>query len=161
MSKYQVIIGRFEYVDITDGLCAIPAKIDTGANRSSIHASKIHVVTTAGKEVLHFTLLNHPTHPEGVSMSTDKFSQMQVKSSNGHISTRYEIKLKIKLGYKVFVASFTLADRSNNVFPILIGREALRTRFLVDPERAGVKRSELKSALAKTTIVEDIEGVNV
>ena len=160
MSKYQTIIGRFEYVDVVDQLHAIPAKIDTGAHRSSIHASDITEYTDKGKRLLRFSLLGHPTHPESVVISTADFSQMKVKSSNGHESVRYEVKLQIRLGYKKFNASFTLADRSQNVFPVLIGREAMRKRFIVDPDRAGVLRSELKTALVKSHSQEEIEGVN-
>lgn len=161
MSKYPVIIGRFEYIDVIDALTAIPAKMDTGANRSSIHATNIKEVTQNGKKLLKFSLLGHPAHPESYNLSTNEYTQIEVKSSNGHVTKRYEVKLKIKLGYKIFIASFTLADRSGNVFPVLVGREALRKRFIIDPDRAGVKRSEIKFALDKASNKEEIEGVNV
>lgn len=160
MSKYQTIIGRFEYLDVVDALHAIPAKIDTGAHRSSIHAKQIKEYTKDGKHMLKFTLLGHPAHTESYVITTSDFSQMVVKSSNGHEAMRYEVKLQIRLGYKNFSASFTLADRSQNVFPVLIGREALRKRFIVDPDRAGVTRSELKIALVKSHSQEELEGVN-
>jgi hypothetical protein len=161
MSSYPVIIGRFEYIDLVDVFDVIPAKIDTGANRSSIHATNFRVVEQDGKDILEFTLLGHPAYDKSHKLTTDIFSTVEVKSSNGHISKRYKVDLKVKLGYKIFNTSFTLADRSSNVFPVLVGREALRKRFIVDPDRTGVKRSEIKLALDKSPCKEEIEGVNV
>lgn len=161
MSKYPVIIGRFEYIDVIGVLDQIPSKMDTGANRSSIHATHVKEVKQGGKTVLAFKLLGHPAHTESYELVADEYTQLEVKSSNGHITKRYEVKLKIKLGYKIFTASFTLADRSGNVFPVLIGREALRKRFIIDPDQAGVKRSEIKLALDKASNKEEIEGVNI
>jgi len=152
MSKYQTIIGRFEYVDINKVPRPIPAKIDTGAFRSSIHVSDIEEVTVKGKRALKFTVLGHPGHLDSAKVTTRKFNQVQVKSSNGHESTRYEVKLRIRLGYKNFITSFTLADRSSNAFPILIGRDALRNRFLVDVTKVGVKRAELIAALIESQL---------
>ena len=54
MSNYPVVVGRFEYIDIVDILGAIPSKVDTGAKRSSIHATHIRVVEQDGKSVLKF-----------------------------------------------------------------------------------------------------------
>lgn len=160
MSKYPVIIGRFEYVDTTGELVRIPAKIDTGAKRSAIHASNIKMVKQGSKEVLHFTLLGHPAYPHTLKLSTSDFQVVDVLSSSGHKTRRYVVKLPIKLGYKNFKTSFTLSDRSLHVFPVLLGREALRKRYIVDVDRAGVVREELKKALDKSINSEEIEGVN-
>jgi hypothetical protein len=165
MSKYQAIIGRFEHVDLIEGLHTIPAKIDTGAHRSSIHVQKIEVITKKKKPTLRFTLLGHPVYKETLTLETQKFRSMPVRSSNGHISERYEVQLKIRLGLKVFNTSFTLSDRSGNVFPVLIGRKALRGRFFVDADRVGVNRAELRKAIKKLPIdeedIDEMEGVNV
>ena len=161
MSKYPVVIGRFEYVDLIDVLNHVPCKIDTGAYGSSIHASDINEVEVKGVKVLKFKLLGHPTHPDQIAHEARSFRVRQIKSSNGHVSTRYEISLKIRLGYKVFTTPFTLIDRSENVFPILIGRKALNERFLVDSSKTGVNRVELKLLAANASVdEEDLEGVN-
>ena len=161
MSNYPVVVGRFEYIDIVDILGAIPSKVDTGAKRSSIHATHIRVVEKNKKSVLKFILLGHPAYDKSYELTTDSFTMIKVKSSNGHISNRYKVNLKIKIGYKIFNASFTLADRSGNVFPVLVGREALRRRFIVDPDRTGVKRSEIKLVLDKVPCNEIVEGGDV
>lgn len=160
MSAYQTIIGRFEYIDVVDQVESIPAKIDTGAYRSSIHVSKIAEKVVDGVNVLEFTLLGHSGHESIKVLQTEHFRERIVRSSSGHNSQRYEVKLKIRLGYKSFQASFTLSDRSNNVFPVLIGREALKSRFLVDPSKAGVNRKRLRIALEESQYKEELEGIN-
>lgn len=162
MSKYPVIIGRFEHIDIIDMLNDIPVKIDTGAFRSSIHASDIRIVEKSGKQMLHCKLAGHPVFSKKRAFKTKSFGRRVVRSSNGQTSERYEITLKIRLGYKVFSTPFTLADRSENIFPILIGRKSLASRYLVDVSKTGINKPELKQA---ATMVDDdqqtIEGVNV
>lgn len=161
MSKYPVVIGRFEYIDVIDKCSGVPAKIDTGAYHSSIHADHIEEFTKNGKPTLRFTLLGHPVHKESATVETTRFTVTTVRSSNGHQVERYKIFLKIRLGYKVFSTPFTLSGRSKNVFPVLIGREALRKRYLVDAAKAGIERINLlKAARQEAMQEEEMEGVN-
>lgn len=160
MSKYKAIIGRFEHMDIVDAHQGVPAKIDTGAYRSSIHASNIKTIKIKGVEYLIFQLLGHPVFEKSTSHRVKRFKKIVVRSSNGHLSERYEVTLRVRLGYKVFSTSFTLSDRSENIFPILIGRRALIGRFLINPQSTGVDRKELKRALKLPLDEEDLEGVN-
>ncbi len=149
MKKYPVVIGRFEHVDIVGKLEGAPAKIDTGAYRSAIHACDIHIVEKNNKEYLKFTIGNHPSFNKKRTLMTRAFRTIEVLSSSGHTTTRYEVSFKIRLGYKIFQTSFTLADRTHHVFPILIGRKAIRSRFLVDVTRSGVNRRELRDAASE------------
>jgi len=55
-----------------------------------------------------------------------------VKSSTGISECRYKIKTKIKLGDKIYKTDFTLSDRSEMKFPILLGRKVICKNFLVD-----------------------------
>ncbi len=144
--RYPMIIGRSELIAFPDtDLAYVPSKIDTGAYRSSIHAANIHVVHDKAGDTLMFDLLaGHVASPGAVHMETKEFSIIaDVKNSFGHKEDRYAIKLKVKIGPKVFVTSFTLADRSNNYYPVLIGRTFLRRRFLVDVQKSGIDRTLL------------------
>lgn len=146
MKKYPVVIGRFEHLDVVGRLDGAPAKIDTGAYRSAIHAKNIQLVKKNGKNTLKFTIGNHPSFASQKTIQTSTFREIEVMSSSGHKTKRYEVSLKIRLGYKVFQTSFTLADRTHHVFPVLVGRKAIRGRFLVDVTRSGVNRKDLKQA---------------
>lgn len=151
MIKHSVVIGRAELIDLTGLALGVPAKVDTGAFRSAIHVSDIKIVTRDGQQVLTCKLLGHPTAPVGRDFETDRFSELPVKNSTGDVEVRYEVTLKIKMGPKVFNTSFSLSDRSNNIYPVLIGRKALKNRFLVDVSRTSVNRMELKKLKGITT----------
>lgn len=152
MAKYQIIIGRAENIDFSGVSLGVPAKIDTGAFRSSVHASDIKEIKNKdGEKVLKFNLFGHPCAAVKRPMEVARYDKLAVKSSNGKVEDRYEVTLKIKVGPKVFDTSFTLADRSNNVYPVLIGRKALKNRFMVDSTKATVNRLELKRNFGVTS----------
>ncbi len=124
----------------------VPAKVDTGAFRSSIHATHIKLLAHDDKPVLKCKLLGHPCSPESIDFETENFSTVDVRSSNGQIETRFETELMIVIDGQEFKTSFSLANRSRNVFPILIGRRAIHKRFLVDISKAGVPKKALGNA---------------
>jgi hypothetical protein len=143
---HKVIIGRSEAVHFVDlDIQAVPAKTDTGAYCSAVDAANIHLDKETN--TLSFDLLGgHPLY-KSVSrhIETQEFGLVWVESSSGHGEHRYEVKLKVRLGPKVFMARFSLADRSKRIYPILLGRKLLNERFLVDPSESGVDRAELKA----------------
>lgn len=140
-----IIIGRSEPMDFIgyEKLASIPAKVDTGAYRSAIHADNIYV-DDAGR--LHFTLFaGHPTCANcATEIISDEFTTASVSNSFGDTEERYEVKMKVKIGPKVFKDSFTLANRAKKIYPVLIGRKLLNRRFLVDSAFSGISRKELK-----------------
>lgn len=160
MPKYQVIIGRAENIDFVGTSLAVPAKIDTGAFRSSVHASSIKETKNKdGEPVLKFELFGHPHAPVRRPLETTRYEKISVKSSNGAVEERYEVTLKVKVGPKIFNTSFTLADRGRNVYPVLIGRKALKSRFMIDTSKTSVRRSNLIREFGVMTVdsEEDLE----
>jgi len=128
--RMKVVIGRVERVNFPEfDIIGVPAKIDTGAFRSSIWASNI--IEEAG--VLSFTLLDASSEwYTGKIYTTTKFEIVEVENSFGHKQERYSVYIKIKMGPKNVVSNFTLADRSMKIYPVLIGRKLLRGRYVVD-----------------------------
>ena len=61
---------------------------------------------------------------------------MKVRSSNGEIQERYMVTTQVKLGKRKFKTEFTLTNRSEMKTPILLGRKALKGRFVVDVSKA-------------------------
>ena len=111
------------------GVLDVPAKVDTGADSSSIWASDI-------KEkdgVLTFVLFD-PQSPwyNGRKIKTKQYSLRSIKNSFGVTEFRYKVPLNVEFGGKKIRARFTLSDRSNNRYPVLIGRRTLKNRFVVD-----------------------------
>lgn len=159
---HKVIIGRSEALSFVDleGLDGVPAKTDTGAYRSAVHAKNIHLDEATG--VLSFDLLGG--HPVCGAMQhhieTKDFSQVWVENSFGHREDRYEVKMKVKLGPKVFTARFSLADRSKKIYPILLGRKLMNNRFLVDSAASSLNRVELKQQYGIEFPNDEEEGRN-
>lgn len=123
------IIGSTDYIDVA-GIKNIPAKIDTGADSSSIWASHIRITKDG---VLHFCLFDESSQfYTGETIERADYKIAVVRNASGHEQIRYRTHLKISLrGHKI-KALFYLADRSNNNFPVLIGRRTIAGKFLVD-----------------------------
>jgi len=154
---HKLIIGRSERLSFVDThIVDVPAKVDTGAYRSAIHAGSI----TEHDGVLTFTLLaGHPVcGAMAKQMTTRQFSQVTVANSFGHQEVRYEVRLKVKIGPKIFVAKFTLADRSKKIYPILLGRTMLNGRFLIDTDESAIDRVQLKREYGITFPPDEEEG---
>lgn len=128
--RFKVVIGRAERIDIPDAhIFGAPAKIDTGAYRSSIWATDVR----EEDGVLHYKLLGPASEwYSGHECSTKKFETVEVENSFGHSEKRYSIMLKTKLGPKVTISNFTLSERGHKTYPILIGRKLLKNRYIVD-----------------------------
>lgn len=144
--KTRKIIGRADTADLPElGFAGIPAKIDTGAKTSAIWATNVHERDGG----LSFMLFG-PESPlyTGEVHFVSQFTKVTVASSIGAEQSRYKVVLLAKIKGKKIRASFTLADRSKQAYPVLIGRNALRGKFLVDVKsgrpdyRAESRRSE-------------------
>ena len=130
-------VGWREIVELPDlSAQRIPAKIDTGARTSSLHATEIERFDRDGKRWGRLRLDIGGGNSEPGAIEAPRADRRTVTSSNGETQERYIIKTTLKLGDNDFPAEFSLADRSDMKFPILIGRTALRRRFLVDSGRS-------------------------
>ena len=140
-SKAPATIGRVTIVDFPKlGALGIPAKVDTGADASSIWASNIK--ERAGK--LSFTLfgIGSPYYT-GEVITTKYYHIRSIKNSFGHAEFRYKVNLQVALEGRVINVSFSLANRADNRFPVLIGRRTLHGRFLIDVSRDDKKKYEV------------------
>jgi hypothetical protein len=128
------VIGRREIIDLPSlGLKSLKAKIDTGAFSSSLHCHKIYTKKIKKINYLYFNLLD-PSHPKYAQTIYEihDFKQKKIKNSFGQTETRYVIKIPILISGQVIETYFSLSDRSEMKYPILLGRDLLRGRFLVD-----------------------------
>lgn len=128
MKKSRKTIGTNVVVTLPNDIQA-PAKIDTGADGTAIWASKIKEKNGE----LSFVLFDKKSpYYTGEVIKTNEFSEKKIRSSHGDIQVRYATKFWIKFCGKKINANVTLADRSENTFPILIGRRTLKGKFDVD-----------------------------
>jgi hypothetical protein len=130
------VVGITELVQVGN-YPDVPAKIDTGADRSAIWASKIRVSPDG---VLSFALFGPSSpHYTGRLLRRTDFGVAKVKSSNGTMQIRYRTHLTVAVAGRRIRALFYLSDRSTQQFPILIGRRTIRGKFAVDVSRTAVK----------------------
>jgi len=124
------VIGRVERITFIDGgIEDLHAKVDTGAYRSSVWATKIRVEDG----VLSFRLLGpRSAHYSGQEIRTTEFKVVEVENSFGHKQKRYSVFLKIRIAGKTVRSNFTLANRAEKTYAVLVGRKLLKNRFIVD-----------------------------
>lgn len=130
ITKKQLdIIGATEYIDI-DTCKRIPAKIDTGADSSSVWASHIEVNQEG---VLSFCLFDEKSpFYTGKTIKRTDYKVAIVRDASGKEQIRYRTHLNIAIAGRNIRAFFYLANRSKNSFPILIGRRTIKGKFYVD-----------------------------
>lgn len=147
------IIGSTELVEVA-GIKNIPAKIDTGADSSAIWASNIDMKKNG---TLVFSLFDKKSpFYTGERLETKDYKVRNIRSSNGVKQIRYRVTLPLKIGKKSFDTAFTLANRSKNCFPILIGCHAiLEGKFLVDVAKVAVQPKKNKPSGLAQELQED------
>jgi hypothetical protein len=130
------LLGRRELVDFPAfALSEVEAKVDTGAYTSAIHCTNIHVETPAGQPPTLVVNLLDPGHEgaDGRLLAFSEFALRDIRSSNGEVQERYVIRAVVRLYNEDFEAEFSLSDRSDMKYPVLLGRSLLRQgRFVVD-----------------------------
>lgn len=130
----KTIIGRNVAISFGKRAVDVPAKVDTGADSSSVWASNIRV-DKDGK--LRFSLFGEGSpYYNGKVFVRDNFSVALVRSSSGHEQIRYRTPFSIRVGGRKIRATFNLSDRSQNIYPVLLGRRSISGKFLVDVSKA-------------------------
>ena len=112
----------------------IKAKVDTGARTSALHAYGLRVRVEHGVPTARFQV--HPrqrSSDEAVSVRCPVVGFREVRSSTGHAQTRPVIRTLLKVGAHELPIELTLTSRDAMGFRLLLGRSAIRRRFLVDP----------------------------
>lgn len=133
--RSRTMIGWREWVALPDwNIEHLKAKVDTGARTSSLHAFGLEWFDRAGAPWVRFEL--HPWQRSTADASIAEAAVVatrDIKSSSGDIDHRPVVHTTLVLAGRPIVAEITLTRRDEMGFRMLIGREALRSRFTVDP----------------------------
>ncbi len=133
MSDKHTVLGRVETISFPDAeVFSLPAKVDTGAYRSSIWATNIK----EENDRLSFILLG-PDSPyySGKRLYVTDYRRVQVENSFGHKEERYSVFLSVQVAGHSINSNFTLANRGVKTYAALVGRKMLKNRFIVDVSR--------------------------
>ena len=131
-------IGWREWV-VLPGLNSVrlKAKVDTGARTSALHAFGLECFERDGQDWVRFAIHPHQRDDSYEILVEYPVSEYRmVRSSNGQQSRRPVITTLVAVGRYVWATEITLADRDAMGFRMLLGRHAIRGRFLVDSGRS-------------------------
>ena len=133
----KLIIGSIESCNLPDiGIKQLQVRVDTGAKTSSLHVDNLEKFTRSGKPWVHFDI-----HPDVydvskiISCKAALYDMRSIKSSNGQSEKRYVIKTMMQLGSHSWPIEITLTDRADMSYLMLLGREGMSDRVLVDPSK--------------------------
>lgn len=140
MDKQIDIIGWREWVGLPDlAIPHIKAKVDTGAKTSALHAYYVTPYEREGQTWVKFGL--HPLQKDSLTcIECDALVKdvRRVTDSGGHSEQRYVIDTTLVVRGEEYTVEMTLTDRENMRFRMLLGRSALKHRFLVDSAKSFV-----------------------
>ena len=136
------LIGRVDKVDFPKlNLFEVDVKIDTGAYTSAIHCSEI-IEENDGLRCT-FESEGHPNFKSKDIIFTN-YTYTDVKSSNGFKENRYKIKTEVVFFKKTYKINLTLSTRDDMKFPVLIGRQFLSKKFMVDVDLENISFNSKK-----------------
>ena len=137
----KVIMGWLESVFIKPYGIRVTAKLDTGAKTSSVHASQIEHFSRDGKEWVRFSF-SQEEGKKHVLIERPLVRTAVIKERQSKSSTRDVVMLTVCKNGKDYETEFTLNDRSNFNYPILLGRSFLENLVLVDSSETFLFKSE-------------------
>ena len=137
-SHLTSVAGWREWVSLPElGVEWIKAKLDTGARTSALHAFDLEPFERDGAPWVRFSI--HPwqrSATDAITAELPVHDVRRVRSSSGHVEERYVVLVAIRIGMRRVPTEVTLTRRDEMGFRLLVGREALRQGFVVDPGRS-------------------------
>lgn len=133
----RVIAGWVEKVQIEEQPYDIKAKLDTGAKTSSIFATDIEPFKKDGKRWARFTLelKDSKGKKHRLTLEKPRSRKANIKNHDGNHDKRYVVELDICFNGRKYSTEFTLADRSEYIYGILLGRQFLKKTAIVDASK--------------------------
>lgn len=136
MSDNKIIVGSEEWCGLPQlNISGIKARVDSGAKTSALHAVNIISFKKNGTPWVSFEV--HPLQNDGkttIHCEAPVFDRRKVKSSSGQSEVRYVIKTMISIAEVSWEIEVTLTNRDSMGYRMLLGRQAMSGKMLVDPE---------------------------
>lgn len=130
-SHEKQVMGWLETIFLQPGNLKVTAKLDTGAKTSSVHASKIEHFSKADNPWVRFTF-SPDKDSDSIRIERPLIRTAIIKERLSGSSKRDVVTLTFCKNGKDYETEFTLNDRSNFNYPVLLGRSFLAGNVLVD-----------------------------
>lgn len=136
----KIVLGRNEWAWLDLLGRTLKARIDTGAKSSSLNAVDLQPFERDGKEWIRFRVPDE-SHPDGGEMyETALVRHVRIRQASAEeLERRPVVKLKVRVGELVEETEFSLTNRQNMLYPLLLGRNFLRDIAIVDVARKFVQ----------------------
>ena len=128
------ILGWIEWVWLRDPVMKIKAKMDTGAQTSSLHATIIKRFKMSGKRWVRFEIKN-PETGDVVTLVRERQRTVGIVQHTGENDVRPTVMMKICVSGHMLETEFSLAERGKFTYDMLLGRNTLRRFALIDPAK--------------------------
>ncbi|WP_309609136.1 30S ribosomal protein S6--L-glutamate ligase [Flavobacterium sp.] len=137
MLSQKLILGCEEWCTFPDlNIPIIKARVDSGAKTSALHAVNISPFIRDNENWVKFDINPIQNNTRAVKHCEAKLIDKRVvKSSSGYREQRFVIQTEVKIGDDSWTIEMTLTNRDSMGFRMLLGREAMSGRVLVDPEQ--------------------------
>jgi ribosomal protein S6--L-glutamate ligase len=137
MLQSKIILGSEEWCSFPElGIPTIKARVDSGAKTSALHAINIAPFKKEGQNWVKFDINPIQNNVKTViHCEAPLVDKRVVKSSSGFREERYVIQTNLEIGNSNWLIEMTLTNRDSMGFRMLLGREAMSGRVLVDPEQ--------------------------
>ncbi len=146
MTRIKTPVGWREWVALPElGIRGIVAKIDTGARSSALHVDEQWEFTQDGEPWIGFVIHNMHEGSAGIQGLARILDRRPVTDSGGHRALRPFIATTLVLAGQHRTVEVNLCSRRTMTYPMLLGRTAIRTRYLVDANRSFMHGGNLRT----------------
>jgi ribosomal protein S6--L-glutamate ligase len=137
MLQNKIILGCEEWCSFPElGIPTIKARVDSGAKTSALHAINIAPFVKDEQNWVRFDINPIQNNVKTIIHCEARLVDKRVvKSSSGYREHRYVIQTSLDIGNSKWLIEMTLTNRDSMGFRMLLGREAMSGRVLVDPEQ--------------------------
>ncbi len=143
------ILGWVESAQLLDPVIPLKAKLDTGAETSSLDAEVVKSFRKGGKRWVRFRISDRETGEDFVIVR-QRVRTIGVVQHDGTTQTRPVVNMQVCIAGRVLQTEFSLIDRSEFIYPLLLGRSALGSFALVDPGSTFLSEPECGRAAEDT-----------
>ncbi|UUV20826.1 30S ribosomal protein S6--L-glutamate ligase [Flavobacterium sp. CBA20B-1] len=162
----KIIVGSEEWCSLPNlKVPAIKVRVDSGAKTSALHAEQIVPFEKNGEKWVKFVI--HPIQRSAkstINCEAKVIDKRVVKSSTGTRESRYVIQTELSLGEQSWNIELTLTNRDSMGFRMLLGREAMTGRIIVDPDehfKFGIVTPEKLKEYYSTSHLGDKKGLRI